>query len=786
MSRSFASAFAWTVERPWLTLLVIAGMTAIAVVGYTAAIPVRSWFLALGATSDEAPAGETPAPPPAAASNPSTPAPENLERFNVTDADVILVVDSDQFFTLEGAAALRETARDLQALPYVADVLWMDRVPVLNLFGLNEPLLPRGNASPRQFDAAREKALQHPLLRGQLLSGDGRTLLMLVRLKWLFVTSDADCTEGLRQTAEQALARHPTVTARVLVTGKVPMYLTFMQSQLANQRKYQIIGYSMTGLMALILFRGLRAVLIVSLAPAMGVFWSLGVLRFFDVQDNPFNDIVLPVMLSLVGLTDGVHLMVQIRQQRAAGLSPRDAARIGLGKVGLACFLTSLTTAVGFASLGWAHHEIVREFGWSCMLGVAIVFVAVITTIPLASTLRLAGNLHDGLERGLIERHLERITWLIDAVLRYDRAVSWVAILLTVGLTALSLQLRPDERRSNALPTGSEAVVALRHMDHALGGLERGSVDIVWDDTGDDPARLLTVLGEVHALLAQEPLIGHPLSLHSLLGALPGGGPVAERGSMLDLLPTSLKRAFYEPERRRASVSFRAEDLGIATYGPVFLRLQAGLAAIAAAHPGFALELAGSAVDRWQNLHQIVVDLTSSLGSAAIVIFGVLMLAYRSVRLGLIAVVPNVFPLAVTGAYLVVTGQTLEIVSVCAFTVCLGIAVDDTIHFLTRYQEELEFAPHRQAIRRAFAGVGSSLIMTTLVLVVGFATVISSDLREQRIFATMGTIAIASALLGDLLLLPALLARFGQPAGEPGDADAVGAPVSTGGDSFSS
>lgn len=737
-------------------------MTAIALTGYTSAVTIRSWLLSLSASDTAEGAGQSPLPMPASATAGPTAAPEPLDRFNVTDADVILVIDSDQFFTLEGASALRQVASDLEALAYVDDVLWMDRVPVLNLFGLNEPLLPRGNASPRQFVAARAKALEHPLLRGQLLSGDGRTLLMLVRLKWLFVTSDAECTAGLRTTAEQALARHPAVTARVLVTGRVPMYLTFMESQLANQRKYQIIGYGMTGLMALILFRGLRAVLIVSLAPALGVFWSLGVLRFFDVQDNPFNDVVLPVMLSLVGLTDGVHLMVQIRQQRAEGLSPRDAARTGLGKVGLACFLTSLTTAIGFASLGWAHQEIVREFGWSCTLGVVIAFLAVITTIPLVCSTRLAGNLHEGLERGLIERHLGRVTGMIDWVLRHARGVSWFAMLSTAVLTVISLQLRPDERRSSALPVDSEAVLALRHMDHAFGGLERGSVEIDWEPAVDgDPASLLTVLGETHELLAREKLIGHPLSLHSLLQALPGGGSVAERGSMLDLLPTSLKRAFYEPENRHASLSFRVEDLGIATYGPVFLRVQEGLTAIGATHPGFNLHLSGSAFDRWQNLYQIVVDLTSSLGSAAFVIFGVLMVAYRSVRLGLIAIVPNIFPLAITGAYLVLSGQSLEIVSVCAFTVCLGIAVDDTIHFLTRYQEELEFAPHVDAIRRAFTGVGSSLIMTTIVLVAGFATVISSDLREQRIFATMGTLTIAAALFGDLVLLPALLARYG-------------------------
>ena len=111
----------------------------------------------------------------------------------------------------------------------------------------------------------------------------------------------------------------------------------------------------MITLMAVILFRGITAVIIVAMAPSLGVFWTLGMLRFFDFQDNPFNDIVLPVLLSLVGLTDGVHLMVQIRRLRASGLSERDAARAGIRQVGLACALTSLTTAIGFGSQ-WRPH----------------------------------------------------------------------------------------------------------------------------------------------------------------------------------------------------------------------------------------------------------------------------------------------------------------------------------------------------------------------------------------------------------------------------------------------
>jgi predicted RND superfamily exporter protein len=778
--RRFERAFAWTVDYPKTAALLILAVSGLALLGYVAPERLTQLFTQPPLSPTESrsvqPASSEPMPLP------------DVERFSLTDSDVILVVDSEDFFTSDGVAALRDIVGQLESLDYVERVLWMDRVPVLNIFGLNEPLLPRARASTRQFEAAREKALRHPLVAGNFLSSDGRTLLMLIKLNWLFVESDEDCTNGIRQTAAKAAAEHPQVDMQFLVTGRVPMYLAFMNSQRENQAKYQIIGYSMTGLMALLLFRGIRAVLIVSLAPSLGVFWSLGMLRFFDIHDNPFNDVVLPVLISLIGLTDGVHLMVETRKQRAMDLSEREAARAGISKVGLACGLTSLTTAIGFASLGWAHHEIVREFGWSCVLGAALTFLAVITIIPLACATPLGRNLHLGLEQGLIERSLGRISGMIDSVLRRSRVISAGAVLSTAALTLIALQLRPDEKRSSSLPSRSEAVVALAHMDRAFGGLERGEVEVHWPDAmAQDSPEVLRVLGEVHALLDREKLIGHSLSIHSLLEALPGSGSAEQRMSMLELLPPPLKRAFYTPEHRQANVSFRVQDMGIAAYGPVFLRIQDGLGEIAARHPGFSMWLSGSAVDRWQNLHQIVVDLAKSLGSAAFVIFGVLMLAYRSIRLGLIAVIPNVFPLAATGTFLVLTGQSLEIVSVCAFTVCLGIAVDDTIHFLTRYQEELEHHGEREAIRRAFTGVGTALIMTTVVLVAGFSTVIFSDLRDQRVFATMGALTIGTALFGDLVLLPALLAQFaggaesrGTGLGRPAQAVAAESKVSGG------
>ena len=680
MSRAFNRATTWIVDYPLVAILFLLLVSGVAILGYTSPKVFSEFFVknAIGESADAALDSDEP--------QPTVPA---VEIASLTGADAIVVAQSDSFFTPAGARAMRNVVSRLMALDYVARIMWIDEVPVINIFGLPEPLLPPADAAPGIFEAAQRKALDHPFVNGQLLSKDGKMMLLLVNFDFFWVMDDSDCTTRLRDTAQAAVAEVPGADIKFMVTGRTPMYLTAIANHEANQVKYQIIAYGMIAVMSIILFRGITAVLIIAMGPALGVFWTLGIIRFFDFQDSPFNDVVLPILISLVAFTDGVHLIVHIRRYRAGGMTPRQAARNGITNVGLACGLTSLTTAIGFGSLSLAHHEIVREFGWSCVIGVIMTFLAVIVVIPLACSSWFGQKVHVGHEKGLIDKNLERISVLINFVLAHRNWVSFAGIGMTILFFAVSMTLRPDERQTNALPISSEAAVALRQMDQSMGGLEIGNVQIDWQkQVPGDSNQILSVIRQVDQLLNREPLIGHPLSLLNLLDALPGDGRDENRMTMLELLPPPLKRAFYTPEFRSATVTFRVQDLGIAKYGPVFTRIKNGLKEIEQEHPEFHFEMSGQAVWRWENLYQIVVDLASSLGTASVIIFVVLAIVYRSAWIGLISVIPNIFPLAVAGTYLAVTGQKLEIVMVCAFTVCLGIAVDDTIHFLTRYQEE--------------------------------------------------------------------------------------------------
>ena len=285
-------------------------------------------------------------------------------------ADVIVVAESDDFFTPTGADAIRASVAALEDLDQVNGLLWMDRAPILNIFGLPEPILPNRNASLQRFEQAKERALKHPLVVGQLLSEDAKTLMLMVRLNWLAVESDRQCTDLLRETAENAAQAFSDVSIRFRITGRVPIQLGRAGNTHEAEFRYQVTGYTIAAIMAFILFRGVTAVMIVAIAPIAGVFWTIGVIHFIGLDQNPFNWVVVPVLLCMVAFTDGVHMMVQIRRHRLMGLSSADAAKESVREVGTACWLTSLTTAIGFMSLSLADNDTVREFGYCCSIGV--------------------------------------------------------------------------------------------------------------------------------------------------------------------------------------------------------------------------------------------------------------------------------------------------------------------------------------------------------------------------------------------------------------------------------
>ncbi|MHC4178045.1 MAG: efflux RND transporter permease subunit [Planctomycetota bacterium] len=479
----------------------------------------------------------------------------------------------------------------------------------------------------------------------------------------------------------------------------------------------------------------------------------------------------------MIGFTDAVHLVIHIRWAGAGGMDRREAARSAVRHVGRACALTSLTTAMGFGSLMISNSEEICGFGRASAIGVLITFWAVILVVPLLSSSWLGRRIHLGHHRDLVGRAMRRLSGLTGSVLARARWVATGGVLLTALLAAGALTLEPDDRLAYITPHSTEAYQAMVQCDRAFGGSQFVQVLLEWPEEASHD-EIWRVLDRTEELLADEPLIRGPLSIRHWLSILPGDESGAKL-AMANLLPEEYRRQFWHPPTRRALVVARVQDLGIARYEPVVERVKSGLAELERQHAGFTLKFTGLPIVRGRIVQRFVRDLAWSLALAAGVIFVVLSLAYRSLRVGLISLIPNLLPLAAAATFRATWDTSLDIASACSFAVCLGIAVDDTIHFLTRFQHEMTSGSDiAGSIRRTFVAVGNALVMTTVVMIAGFATVLTSQLPTHQSFAAMGCMTLGVALLADLVILPALLFCFfrrsaeasnDQASREPGD-----------------
>ena len=710
---------------------------------------------------------------------------EVFEQFGSDDGACLLLLEGADPFSPEGVRGLRRLVDALEEL----DGIVTGAVSLLDMrtrMGL--PLLPAADASPERFEEARAAAATHPLVAGKLLGSDGTTNLVVAQLadETLPVaelrrrvraieavlagntagsTAEDTARSALEVTAEsaaeEAAGRDPGASAgsspaapwRVSMTGVPPLRVQIFDAIRREQVVLSLLAGVVGAVISFAVFRRLGPVLITSAASLVSAWWALGVMGASGETINLLNA-ALPVLVLVIALTDGMHLMIAVLRRREEGAHPHRAGAHAIRSLGRACMLTSLTTAIGFASLAVSDIEVIRRFGLVFAGAVGLTFLAVITVVPLLGSafLRRTPSGSAALQGAGLARPFELAA---RAVVGRSRLVTALGTALTVGMAAVSLQMVPDNRLTEAVPHDHAAARTLERLEAVFGGSVETSILVEFEDEQAG----LDAMVAVEERLAEEPFATGSLSIVDVLRSLPGGDE--PRAAALELLPATATRSLLRRDLGRALIRFRVPDEGAAVAEPGYARIQDGLRTVEAAHPGVRLHLTGTGYVARTNVNVIIEDFALGLWVAALTIVFVLAAAFRSLRLGLLSVIPNAFPLAVAGSVLAGLGLELQVSSVLAFTVCLGIAVDDTIHLVSRYRaERLRGRPPEEAAVRAVTAVGRALVITTLVLVGGWGMLLLSEVPTTQLFGVIGLVGLTAALVGDLILLPAMLVAF--------------------------
>lgn len=692
---------------------------------------------------------------------------EMLSDFGVDGSESLLVIEGDDLLGPEQVAIARKLVAAVEELGVIEQVLWVDDIPDFSSSALPLPILPPDSAGPAAFRRARETVLAHPLIAGHLLARDETLWVLPIlfdreRLGELRAQGEgASVLPGLKAAIEDvklssAMSASLAGTMPLAADGEA----TFQREQLL----FNGIAYIGTFFLAAWLFRSFWAVILTGGGPVLGVLWTFGLLSMLGEQLNGLTRIILPVMIMMIGFTDSVHLMIHVQRERSRGQSPLAAADSAVRTLLLPCWLTSFTTALGFASLLFARTELIQDFGFASLIGSICTFLAVVTFLPLFASTRLGLYLTERRSEQLTEGALPFAATMMDFLIKHARGVTAIGVLVTLTSLAIGAFIETDNRVLADVPESSPASRALRRIDESVGGTVPVTLLVEWDEEhAGDWQSIINATTAGRDRLAEEPEFADPLALADLLWALPPApsGELVDRVSWLERAPASIRDKLVLPEARMARVETLLPDLGYEHFRETFATLENDLALLGETHPGFTFHLTGQAVISGFLFGEVTTDLIQSLALASLTIFIVLAFSFHSLRLGLISVIPNAFPLAATAALLVLLDVPMA--GATAFVMSLGIAVDDTIHVIARFRREHD-AGHdlETAIRRAVHHVGKALVITTVVLVIGFAPVLTSEFPRTRVFAAMICVTIGSALIGDLVILPAMLKAFGE------------------------
>ena len=671
--------------------------------------------------------------------------------FGPPDGDCIVraTARSGDIFEAEPLAALDALAGQLKRIEGVGQVRSIFDIRRQGAAGAVLPVIPRRS---EPLDAAsraeaKKRAEQHPLVAGHLLSADSASSLLLVQL-----VPEAD---GSPRSSETVARIEAVIADDADAAGPLALELTGLpalreQATRALRRDmiiFNSLGLSLAVILSAAVARSVRSTVVACVPPFVGAVWALGILGLCNAPVNILTSVV-PSLALVVGTCDSIHFIEDMRRSVRRGIDPLTASSGAVHRVGMACGLTSIVTAIGFASLAIAEIEAVRTFGIAAAVGALASFMAVTLLTPLLASTRFCS----GLRLGRSSRLAGRAANLLAAFsVRHARPLVVLACGITAALGLVGTRLDADNRIVDSLPTGAPASRALARVDAEFGGAMGIDVVVGWPEGLDwrDPAVLASLL-RVEELLGREAGISRPISLSTIASELP---PRARR--RLDAASVS---DLVAPEARMALVRARVSDLGSRKLEGIYDRIDSNLAAVERELPGWRFRLVGMSVVSARNIRQLVRDLGSSLVVEVLVIGCILAIAFRSPLAGIVSLIPNVFPLAVIAALLVLTGRALDPATVIVFNVCLGLAVDDTVHVLSALaRNRREGVSIASSVRRAVAETGNAVVVGGVVLTLGFAVVTASSVPALAGFGMLACAAVAAATLAELVFLPALL-----------------------------
>ena len=690
------------------------------------------------------------------------------ERFPSSEYDVLIVVTGDKLLERKSINALRSLVTELQFVD------GMDGE--VSLFSAREapepgkvpgPVFPARLPTGADYDKLIDQVRHNEIIAGKLLSDDGTLTLILLALDREVVATNGlnSVVQQINDTAKEQLKN---TGLAMKLSGAPVMQLEIRNAVEHDRNLYNALGFLFGAIIAYAFFRRLSLMAIAALPPVIAIVWSLGLFGWLGFKLNLFLNVMIPLIMVL-GFSDSMQLTVAMRNRLLEGDRRIKAARYAVLVVGPACVLATATAAASFIALFFSNSALIRTFGFAGALSTMTAFVAGITLVPLLTRALIGRNTKPFVAN--LKSHdwamnaLKRFCgWIGEIGVRHPKTIVGLGLAVVIAFGAIYATLPPRYRLADQVPDREQAVAASAQLDEKLTGANPLHVMVDWPLGKSLYDRdVLKVIGDIHARVEGQSGVGNVWSIETLRRwlAKTGEDTPDKLKEYIDILPDYLTKRFIDEKDNSAVVTGRIPDVDVSDLLPVIEKLDAELDDIRKTNPGYRIVVTGLSAIAARNSATMIGKLNAGLTTEIAFICIFLGLAFRSVMVSFVSILPNLFPVFTAGAALAASGDGMQFASIVALIVSFGLSLNATVHYLNRLR--LEDRPGEDlaiGVERATVLIGPALVLTSLILAFGLGVTILSALPSLRLFGKLSGLTLMAALVGDLLLLPASVLLF--------------------------
>ena len=699
-----------------------------------------------------------------------------LEKYGAQNVLVIAIEDS-LISTLEHLLKWDKVTQDIEIINGVEQVVSFANLPVLLKDTVNKKFILKRWFSQNvktqvQLDSAFSQYSKQPFYKGLINSNDNKVSTLLISLDNIVMKS-ASRKELIFSIKDLVDAYSDEFQTKVHYSG-LPYIRTVDSIKIKEEISLFIIfTLLITSLILFFFFRSFKAVISSMIVVILGVVFSFGTIAILNYEVSVLMALIPPVLI-VIGIPNCIFLINKFHNEFKRTQNKDNALRKMVQKIGNITLLTNLTTASGFAAFMLTNSETLQEFGLIASINILFIFLLSLFIIPIyfsfASPPKYRHTKH--LDKIWINKLVERLVFLVQ--FRRKQIYFITSILIVFGVFGI-LNIKTTGNLTDELPKEGDLYKDLKFFESNFGGVM--------------PLEVVVNTKKKNGLLKSYNLI----KIEQLSQELAAFKEFSKPTSYVDVVKYS-KQAFYNGDsayyslpnsqeqrmilsylknssasmnmgalmmdslKQEARISLRVADISTTKMDSVFDALLPKVNKIFDADK-YDVTITGSSVVFLNGTKFLLKNLMLSLLLVIILISVLMAWMFNSFRMVVVSIIPNLIPLLLTGAIMGYFGIALKPSTILVFSIAFGISVDDTIHFLAKYRQELLVNNWniKKSVLSALNETSVSMFYTSVVLFFGFFIFVASDFGGTIALGLLVSITLLFAMLSNLLLLPALL-----------------------------